>query len=1063
MFKLVQTTIFCLLLITAAGASAAEPEIVINEVLTNPLEAGDYYFTHNGENYVSDWVELYNPGDTDINITEYYLSDNCTEPDKWNISGIGPSGATHLMAGQHYAIWCPGYFLDTDREGNVVPIPDYMAPLKFSSGGEWIGLYKQTGADEFTLVDGFFIPPLPSDVSYGCNTDGDYTQRGYLEEPTKQTDNQPIGVLPPDIDVRSYRGITFTGGNNDQVEYTLLVSDQQPVRVRAEVTDIDYQHDHPDASDNNIAEVNLYYRVDGGSRLKLDMALSFDPREAAHGLYEAVIPGQSAGSVVEFHITAADNDGGEAALYWSTLYNPSLDSPIGFRYPVGDVGTAETAIRINEILAANTNCPSELESKDPTIQCDLGGKDSRDNADDWVELINASDGPQELGGLYLTNNELDPTRFSLLEALDRSHNVEGTALKARSHLLIWCDDETDENVSITSATENGEIHAPFTLTGDEDELLLVVFKDSNDDGVPETFKILDLATWGPGEKRDNPDKPYLGAQDGDWSLGRHPEDAAEPAWGRMLPTPGSALNAYPGGPNTGFVPYLDFKGWSPVSPVSSDTVTFTARAWHTATDFAVTLNWKSLTGGAEQNREMLDNGTAGDAAAGDGIFTAQINKPGETPPLSGAYDYWIIAEDTEGNQVRFPRTTDGRFYIGELAPPEGAVHPVITEVVAANRRCDCRLTCSCIEGEELPAGCELAGLDPFNNADDWVEIYNPGDAKIFLDKYYLSDRQNWTTRWQFPSVTLGAKERLVVWCDGEWLTEGQDPNTTSLHTNFVLDAGHDEVYLTYEQSSSERQIVDSIHFFRQISDISYGRTDQGEEGMLLSPTLEAPNTGLAAFAETITEQIDPAQPQPLKAGQTIHIEGTALENTQKIVIVHPLRDTEFNEIIYDEEDSGLEIVWDWENGMEVDAAAWSIQEGEVALTLPADLAKDPYLLCILNGDNPTWFDGGVAWSSLPFEIGEASGEPLFIRGDANQDGALNLADAVSILTYLFAEGAMNCPDAGDVNDDGAENIADAVFILTYLFANGEKPSAPFDTCGEDPTDDELPRCIYTGC
>jgi len=81
----------------------------------------------------------------------------------------------------------------------------------------------------------------------------------------------------------------------------------------------------------------------------------------------------------------------------------------------------------------------------------------------------------------------------------------------------------------------------------------------------------------------------------------------------------------------------------------------------------------------------------------------------------------------------------------------------------------------------------------------------------------------------------------------------------------------------------------------------------------------------------------------------------------------------------------------------------------------------------------------------------------FIRGDANQDGALDIADAITILQYLFARGrVLPCMDAGDANDDETVNIADAIRVLSFLFGSGVKPPLPPPSeCGPDPQGDTL--------
>jgi hypothetical protein len=70
-------------------------------------------------------------------------------------------------------------------------------------------------------------------------------------------------------------------------------------------------------------------------------------------------------------------------------------------------------------------------------------------------------------------------------------------------------------------------------------------------------------------------------------------------------------------------------------------------------------------------------------------------------------------------------------------------------------------------------------------------------------------------------------------------------------------------------------------------------------------------------------------------------------------------------------------------------------------------------------------------------------------GDANNDGNVNVGDAVYMLNYVFkpATCAINppigcapqCPPEGDANCDGALNIGDAVFLNARVFNNGPAP------------------------
>jgi hypothetical protein len=78
--------------------------------------------------------------------------------------------------------------------------------------------------------------------------------------------------------------------------------------------------------------------------------------------------------------------------------------------------------------------------------------------------------------------------------------------------------------------------------------------------------------------------------------------------------------------------------------------------------------------------------------------------------------------------------------------------------------------------------------------------------------------------------------------------------------------------------------------------------------------------------------------------------------------------------------------------------------------------------------------------------------PGFIRGDANHDGALDLADVLFLGDLLFgAEGPeFPCREACEVNGDALIDVADLVAILGHLFLGAPPPGAPFPSCGGDP-------------
>ena len=76
----------------------------------------------------------------------------------------------------------------------------------------------------------------------------------------------------------------------------------------------------------------------------------------------------------------------------------------------------------------------------------------------------------------------------------------------------------------------------------------------------------------------------------------------------------------------------------------------------------------------------------------------------------------------------------------------------------------------------------------------------------------------------------------------------------------------------------------------------------------------------------------------------------------------------------------------------------------------------------------------------------------FVRGDCNADRELNVADAVCMLEWLYAEGAVpKCIAASNVNGDGSIDTSDAIYLLLFGFAGGAEPVAPFPVCGVSTT------------
>ena len=91
------------------------------------------------------------------------------------------------------------------------------------------------------------------------------------------------------------------------------------------------------------------------------------------------------------------------------------------------------------------------------------------------------------------------------------------------------------------------------------------------------------------------------------------------------------------------------------------------------------------------------------------------------------------------------------------------------------------------------------------------------------------------------------------------------------------------------------------------------------------------------------------------------------------------------------------------------------------------------------------------------------GADPFVRGDTNDDQALNLGDVIELLSVLYLGTATECADALDVDDNEALDLVDALALLDVLFGGvGDTIPAP-NRCGSDPTPGALGCASFVGC
>ena len=141
-------------------------DLVINEIMASndQTEADEY-----GE--FDDWIEIYNMGTSNINLGDYYLSDDVNILDKYNFPSIT------LAPDDYFIVWA-----DDDEEDQG----DNHATFKLSASGEAIYLSDSN----FNLVDGFTFGEQQTDMGYARVPNG--TGPLVIQSPTFSNNNDLV-------------------------------------------------------------------------------------------------------------------------------------------------------------------------------------------------------------------------------------------------------------------------------------------------------------------------------------------------------------------------------------------------------------------------------------------------------------------------------------------------------------------------------------------------------------------------------------------------------------------------------------------------------------------------------------------------------------------------------------------------------------------------------------------------------------------------------------------------------------------------------------------------------
>jgi hypothetical protein len=204
--------------------------------------------------------------------------------------------------------------------------------------------------------------------------------------------------------------------------------------------------------------------------------------------------------------------------------------------------------------------------------------------------------------------------------------------------------------------------------------------------------------------------------------------------------------------------------------------------------------------------DLLVNGTAATAldVTAEGVYQFTVTEPAEGPvAITWAAGHGIA--DGAGNAFA------GTGWNATRVAAHGTM--VITEFLAANG--------GFFSSPALGIRDENFDLSP------WIELTNSGTTSVDLTGWSLTDDVTQPRQWVFPSRTLAAGGRLILWASGK--NRKPTAATGHLHTNFelgVTSGGY--LGLFTPDGAAEPVASQFLNYPQQRFDHSYGR--QGSDG-----------------------------------------------------------------------------------------------------------------------------------------------------------------------------------------------------------------------------------------
>ena len=432
-------------------------DLTINEIMASNSttivdEFGEY----------DDWIEIYNAGSTDINLAGYYLSDSPTDPRLWQIPSTNPAETT-VPAGGFLLLWA-----DKDKEQGA-----HHLEFKLSAAGESVLLSSPSG----NLIDEVTFMEQNNDVSYGSIDDGG-NQYQIFYNPTPNASNQAVSTsntfevfanaqiasVNDDAEELANRQVILTSGD---IELGQDAMTSQVVGFR--FTDIDL----PNGAEVTEAYLQLTADEIGG----VDCNLSIRAHAVPNAQPFAEVSGNLSDrpkttNVVNWLVEPwwQVNVSGEqhkspniAAVINEVVSSNDWQRNNALALLIDGTGTrTAVAYDANPLLGAKLSIKANYPvPNDPVLPIKINevaahGSDYTDpsgKSEDWIELYNPNNEAVFVGGLFLSDDVDNPTKWRISAPV---------VIEPKGFLVIFADNDPEE----------GGLHTNFSLDNDGEDIVL---------------------------------------------------------------------------------------------------------------------------------------------------------------------------------------------------------------------------------------------------------------------------------------------------------------------------------------------------------------------------------------------------------------------------------------------------------------------------------------------------------------------------------------------------------------------------------------------------------------